>query len=64
MRRASSAANCQPLSWNSSIGSTRMPLRVLKPHMSGSLVVPRMPIWITRFGSINPSSVARRNGAP
>jgi hypothetical protein len=26
-----------------------MPERVLKPHMSGSLVVPRMPIWMTRL---------------
>ncbi len=46
------------------MSSTRMPARRLKPHMSGSLVVPRMPIWMVRVGSIRPSSVARENGEP
>ena len=39
-----------PWSVNSSMPSTRMPLALENPHMSGSLVVPRMPIWITRAG--------------
>ena len=31
---------------------------------TASLRLPRMPIWTTRFGSISPSSTARRNDAP
>ena len=44
--------------------STRIPLASENPHMSGSLVVPRIPIWMIRRGSSKPSSTARRNGAP
>ena len=64
-RRASSTAQRQPRSCTSSIGMTRIPLSSLNAQrLPPTVLVPRSPIWITRFGSSTPSSTARRNGAP